>query len=354
MSAFDHPNVAERRSVVPQAVSFKTVDGRVRSECVDRGAWPETPLEQARGDFLYALPPDPVQGVHPEDPAPRQDGVPGHRDGRVRVYRPRALFESQILGRYPLNVEIGLFNPGAWDAAVERWKAGPPAAQLGKLPDRIGVDAAREGDDDTCFAPAWGESTEQLLRTWDNAERERNEKVKADLLENRRVRVGEIRIAPKGRGPEVAKHIAGIYGHSPWNVDEGGVGASVLDHAKDVLRLDAVGVSFAAVAPARLPEEYWCENMRAALYVRAAMLIDRGLVDVPDDRLLREEVLAHRLVFGERTVEENGQKWRAQTVRILEKDEIKKKIKRSPDRADAFVLSLFSPARFEILIGRAW
>lgn len=174
---------------------------------------------------------------------------------------------------------------------------------------------------------------------------DKQEEVRAAILADR-VRVGELRIAPKGDGPTAARYIAKDFRDCPWNVDvTGGIGASIHDHAKQVLHIDSHEVSFSSSPPSRLPEEPYCENVRAALYIRASMLVNRGLADVPDDPILREEVMAAELVHGTRTaeVQENGRtiKKRMPSVRILDKDEIRKKIGRSPDRADSFVLSLW-------------
>ena len=149
----------------------------------------------------------------------------------------------------------------------------------------------------------------------------------------------------KGDGIQVAQQIARIYAGSPWTVDEGG-GQSVIDHSRRMLGLDVMGISFAGAAPDPTPGEEWSENMRAAMYVRAAMLLKRGLIDVPDDELLREELFAHYLIQKSRTVETHDPKrgWikeRKPSFLLCDKDdEVKPRIGRSPDRADAFVLSL--------------
>jgi hypothetical protein len=350
MDAFDHPNVRERRLVVMAAVDFKVIDARVR-DCRDRGSASSAQPDPEFGDFVYALPPS----LDAHESGPREDGILGHPAGELRIYRPTPAFEAQVRGQYPRSIDTGLFNPGAWDSGVARWRAWQDP---GKPPDAVGVDAARTGADDTCAAPRWGEDGEAMLRAWAAAAKGVDEKLTAALLAplgeavqwsptewitGRRIRVGELRIAPKGTGTQVAEWLTRIWPRSPWNVDEGGVGASVLDHARDVLGVQASGVSFAASPPPPVHEEPWCENTRAALFVRAAMLINRGLVDPPDDDLLREEILAHELVHGSKVVEEAGAKVRKPSVRILEKDEVKKKIGRSPDRADAFVLALWRP-----------
>lgn len=337
IDALGHPNVRERRTVVQSAISFRTIDGRVRADCVDRGAAGQVQPNPDHHDFLYALPPP-----NAEERGSREDGVPGHPDGQVRVYRPNGIFQGQVLGRWPDSSNTGLFDLVSLNAAIARWRSQPEPSTP---PDRVGFDAAREGDDDSVVAPAWGEPAETLLRAYADARHE--PAAMQELLENRRVRVGMMTVLQKGTGPEVAQQAAALYPASVWNVDEGSVGASVYDHAVAVIGIDAVGVSFGAAAPKPTPGELWSENMRTALYVRAAMLVTRGLVDVPDDPLLREELIAHRLIHRTRVFDVfdqwgNKRRERKPSVLLLSKDEVKELIGRSPDRADAFVLALYA------------
>ena len=341
LDAFDHPNVRRRSVVVPGAIGFKVIDHRV-GKCSDRGPYPLNVPDIEHDDFLYALPP-PFAGW--EEKGARDDSIPGHPDADVHVWRPTSIFQAQVRGQWPKSFDGGLFSPAKIDASMKRWREGRSPAEV---PDRLGVDCAREGDDDTMFCPAWGESGDSLIRKYHNLEMGNQLRAIDEMLANQRIRVGEIHTAPKGKGPPVVEAILRVFpDQCPWNVDEGGVGASVLDHALLVLRLHGVtGVSFAASAPPRLPGEYLCDNTRAALYCRASMLIDRGLVDIPDDPILRSELLAHSLVSSTRVVEEivNGSviKERKPSVLILEKPQVKKKIGRSPDRADALVLALWA------------
>lgn len=347
LSALDHPNVQERRYIVPGAIDFRVIDRRVRTGCVDRGLHSEVPPDLNFGDFLYALPTPGVDTGEGDGLSGELGGLPvrGHARGQVRVYRPGVQFQGQVLGQFPTGVDAGLFAPGAWDAGVERWRAGmDPDAP----PDAVGFDVAREGDDDSMLAPRWGLGAEELLRRHADAVAEVNDARLEELRETQRARVGALRTLPKGDGPAVAEAAARLYSRSPWNVDETGVGSSVLDHARRVFGLDVTGVSFASSALAPLPGEEWAENLKTTLYLRAAALVRLGLVDPPDDDALREEILAHELLHGSRTVEvrdERGtRKERKPSVRVLDKDTVKRRIGRSPDRADAFVLALFSPA----------
>jgi hypothetical protein len=348
LDAFRHPNVQQRQPVIPDAIDFKVVDARVRDDCRDRGAWPDVTPELEQGDFVYALPP--VGGAHgPAGAAAagaRADGIPGHPAGAPHVYRPNAAFTAQVRGQWPESSESGLFGAGDIDQAMARWKASPDPDVATVPPDRVGVDPAREGIDDCTAAPAWGDSAEVLLRAYAEAQKAGEEAI-AELRATRRVRIGRIRVLPKGDGVDTARRLDAMFPGSPFVLDDGGVGTSPHDQLYRVLERDSTPVSFAASPLPRVPDEPWSDILRTQLYVRAAMLTRRGMVDIPNDPLLREELLAHEVIETARTAEEfNPQKKRLEKIRrsavsLIPKDEIKKRIGRSPDRADVFVISLF-------------
>jgi hypothetical protein len=339
LDAFEHPNIRQRVGVIPDAVDCRVIDDRVRTDCTDRGAAPATPVELEQGDFVYALPPR----LDTPERGGRTDGVPGHPDGEPRVYRPTGAFMAQVRGQYPSSNDAGLFSAGAWDAAVARWREeqDPPTA-----PDSVGVDVAREGKDDTRSAPRWGDGASALLRAYATAQPVGAVAV-ADLQRMRRARIGALTLFPKGDGVDTGDRIARQHPDSPLVIDDGGVGSSPLDYLGRVIGRQVLGVSFGGSAFPSLPGEPVCENMRTQLYVRAAMLVARGLCDVPPSARLREEVLAHRLEYTTRTVERinaikgRTEKVRVTSVRLVEKKEVRKLIGRSPDESDAFVLALY-------------
>jgi hypothetical protein len=339
LSAFDHPNVIERKLVIPPAVDFKVVDARVRVDCRDRGPFPGTPIEPEHHDFVYALAEPNAREV-----GARSDGYRGHPHGKLRVYRPGGTFTAQVLGQWPQSAEDSLFNPAAIDASMARWRESQDPTTP---PDRVGVDVAREGKDDAAAAPSWGATAESILRAWFDAEL-RGPLAMANIRVNRRIRIGEIRVLPKGDGVDIARHLIQLFPRSPFNVDETGVGSSPLDHLRRVLHRDVFGVAFGSAAtPPITDAEPWSENLRTQLYVRLALLVNRGLVDLPDSPTLREELLAHSLHHGDKTFERLDRrtnqtvKERVPSVALLPKDKIKKLIGRSPDLAEACVLSVF-------------
>lgn len=341
LNALEHPNVRARENVVAGAVAFSVIDARVRDDTRDRGPYPATPLEPEQHDVVYALPPE--GGDVAEEHGPREDGIPGHPDGQPRVYRPNAAFTAQVLGQWASDADGGLFRPGDWDAGVHRWRQRPDPSTP---PDRVGADMAREGGDETTAAPAWGETGGAILRLYADAQLDGAAAVERIRHENR-ARVGEIRVLAKGDGVDTAQALDKLFPRSPFIMDESSVGSSPYDHLTRVMGRDATGVSFSNTPLDPLPGEPYSENLRTQLYVRAAMLVNRGLVDPPDDPLLREEILAHRVEPTRKTVERRDprthriEKIRVDAVALISKDDIKKLIGRSPDRADAFVLSVF-------------
>lgn len=333
LSAMDHPNVLERRPVIPAAISHHDFDDAVETECDGLGPYPETLPDPDRQDFVYALPPRPA----PEEDAPRADGFPGHRDGVLHVYRPRGLFAPRRLGLYPVDEAGGLFDPVAWDRAVARWLASQdPTAP----PDRVGVDAAGGGRDDICAAPSWGQDQDTLLSLHAEALQDRDLKRLAAMQATERIRIGRILALPSGRGPAIASHLEELYPRSYWQVEDIGDGKSVLDHGRDVLRheqLSAINVTGSPPPGHPLHDEQICGNFRASMFVRFAMLVNRDLVDVPDDPKLREEVMAMELRY-DRLQKVDGE--RRLVAYLIPKKWLKHRLGRSPDRADAAVLSL--------------
>lgn len=336
MSALRHPNVVQRNAAIPDAISYKVIDQRVLNECRDMGKASDTIPDANELDFLYALP-----SSAGEERGGRPDGIAGHPDGTPRVYRPGPTFAAQVLGQWPRSTRSSLFSVRALEEAMERWDAD---RKRSPMPDCVGVDPAREGDDTSTYLPRWGRDAEELLRAYAEAVKQGPAAVET-IRRERRQYLGEFVTAPSGDGPSVAIHIMQRFALSTFAIDEGGVAASVLDHMVRVLGARATGVSFSAAPLPPTPGETYSENFRTMLYVRAALLVAAGLVDVPSDVRLREELLAHETSPRARVVtvmDSSGmeRKERKESVLLIEKDEIKKRIGRSPDRADAFVLAV--------------
>lgn len=335
LSALDHPNVETRSTVVPGAISHTEIDELVRVHTIDQGPFPGTPLDIDRGDFAYALP---AQGT-PER-GPRKDGIPGHAGDDVRVRRPMAVAETSILGRTASQGDTGLFSADAIQRSVERWRATTaPATKY----SRVGLDPARSGADDSCAAPAWGESAESLLRAYFEAQQRGPAAVKA-LQTTRRIRIGQIEVLPKGDGKVVGEATVARFPGIPVTADVGGPGCAPVDYMRHVLGVQVGDIDFGGLPPSPVPQQMQCENMRSHMYVVLAMLVARDLADLPPDPALHEELLAHVIAYKSRSVGDGDDRQRVTSVLIRSKDEVKSKIGRSPDRADAAVLSVTEPA----------
>lgn len=389
LSALDHPNVRLRRAEVGGgAISHQIIEGRISTECLARGPYPGTEVDAELCDFVYALPPPGM----PEREGPRKDGYPGHPDAPMMVWRPAGMFVPQVLGKFPLESQDGLFDMQAWNRAVARGKRrSPPDRQ----PDRLGFDVAREGADSSVGAPAWGRPAAEIMRAWRDAEVEEppededapvepalavdlirallagqseepeeespEDRQRALVLSRRamlehpehRLYIGSLVVARKGKGPEVVEDTyskltrSGIDAPLGWVVDEGGVGASVVD----VLSLRSVPrrpVSFGGSPDAKEPDENYSENQRTQMMMRLAWLVARDLVDLPDDAMLTEEARVARISWGDRPTTELGQRevrGRSKThatARLMARQDFMDALGRSPDRLTAVALATMS------------
>ena len=338
LSALDHDNVTERRLVIPEAITWQRLEARIRDQCENLGPWPAVAPDPDYDDFLYALTPGSPDAPETEDPeATREDGILGHSDGSACVFRPRGNFAPQSLGRYPKGGERSLFDPAALDQAMARWRE----AHTPEVPaDRVGLDSSYGGDA-ICAAPVWGEDAASLLIQYQEAMENGDTEAVEDLQTYKRAYVGWIHLLPAGRPPQTARWMLDHYPRSHWMVEHAGGGEGVCDHAREVLgHHDLTPINPSDSAPHRLEEEPICGNHRAALYARAAMLVQRGLVDVPDDPMLREELLAMSLHY-DRVLTIDGEK--QQAAHLTPKKRLLQTLGRSPDRASAFVFALSQP-----------
>lgn len=340
LSALDHPNVAGRlhdgdAGYVRGAIAYGVIDERVRAWCTHMGRYPDVQPDANEGDFVYALP---APGA--AERGSRQDGYAGHPDGELRVYRPSAQFQGQVLGQFPTAADSAMFPIALLNAAMERYRARAAAGMLPReLPDRVGLDVATTGADNAVATPAWGNDGEALLRTWATALQDRDEWL-LERLQRVHAVLGESRTLRKGTDDVVANAAAEAWPYSPWVVDEAPPG--VKTYMGKVLGLEVAGVSFGGVPPEPTPGESYAADMRTALYIRLSMLVKLGLVDIaPNPELVRQLVVMRLLDHpSTRSVLVDGAKESVQAERLIPKDELRRILGRSPDEADSAVLAL--------------
>lgn len=205
---------------------------------------------------------------------------------------------SRVLGQFPRGGTNQLIELADAEAALTRWD---PDAEPDDGPIDIGVDVARFGDDDSII--------------W--------------------IRQGRGTLAVQQHHGRDTMEIAGIvvdcirtYNPRRVNVDDIGVGGGVTDRLHELGHRDIVaGVNVAM--PANDPERFG--NLRAEGWWLMRDWIRSGGI-IPQDRAIVEELTSTAYKFSS-----SGK------IMMEPKDDVKKRLHRSPDRADALMLSLLNP-----------
>ena len=352
LSSLRHPNVLERRVVIPGCVTHHDVERRLRLPGHARrlGRCDEIDPDPKFKDFVYALP-DPKQ---PDAEGPRPDGFPGHPEATPLVWRPSPKCCGQDLGVWPPASTSGLFDPMAWTDAVERWgqRVIPSCA-----PDVVGVDSADDGPDPIACTPRWGRSARDVFERYvlDLSEGaaspesvlvcprcEGVEPERCPLCEDGvfRTVLGEPRNAPKGTGDEIADFLL-----SSWPVER--VGGRVVRpvfvidksagmricEALERRGVDYRPVSFGGSPDEAVPGQQQAMNKRASMFGNFSDAVNHGLVDVPPSDALRSQTILLEREIVYRSAEPQ---WKVQ-----EKVKIKAALGgQSPDDADSAALAL--------------
>jgi hypothetical protein len=232
----------------------------------------------------------------PDDPdrSPRIDA--GWAQEQIDKYgREDAWVMSYILGKFPKSGLNTLLSP---DEVEDAMKRGARPEEYAYAQKRLGIDVARFGLDSTVIFPRQG-------------------KVAYKPVQMR-----------QATGPEIAARVAAA--KAQWGSelelidDTGGFGATVIDQ----LRLGGhgcMGINFSSK-----PSNAKYYNKRAEMWFLMAEWVKRGGC-LPRDPELKKELCAPQYSFN------NGKL-------ILEsKDQIKKRLGMSPDKADALALTFAMP-----------
>ncbi|ARU40198.1 hypothetical protein CCB80_03210 [Armatimonadetes bacterium Uphvl-Ar1] len=215
-------------------------------------------------------------------------------------YRPGPLFESRVMGRWPSQATNSVWSNAAWQACLIQ-KPIPQAALA------IGCDVARFGDDFTSIHVRRGRASlyHFTVNGW---------------------RTGQI----VGELKKLAKLFCEDF-EDPRNimiaVDDDGIGGGVVDGLVEggyfVLPMNGGAVP-------RVPDDY--PNVRSEAWFCSAELAGRGEIDVSRLSKEHQQLLMTQLLAPTWQLDSSGR-------RVVEKKELtKKRIKRSPDDADAFNL----------------
>lgn len=218
-----------------------------------------------------------------------------------------SLFTSKVRGEFPDSDSEGVIPLGWVEKAMQRyrdWEAASSPTPVGRTV--IGVDVAREGDDETCIARRSGEITTQI-RTYS----------KVDTVETTGYVTAALSIFPDS---------------STAIVDAVGVGGGVVDMLRTAgLPIIAFNGANSAKTLKDRTGEFGFVNLRAASWWNLREMLDpsrHSTIALPPDEMLKSDLCAPRW-----KVMQGGK------IQIESKDDIKQRLGRSPDKGDAVVMA---------------
>lgn len=249
----------------------------------------------------------------------------------------------------PSHVAQGLANPQSVDQMRRTWGEGSPrwkARVEGQFPDEA---------EDALILRSWVEAAQKRSLPLDQpgspkvfgCDVARSGSDATTVYENRG---GRIRRRHYRRGDDLMATVDAIRGlqrepHAfvpPAIVDANGIGAGVFDR---LVQQGSSALAFVGSERAERPDRF--VNRRAECFWWLREALREGLVDLdPEDEELAQELLALR--YGED---------RSGRVQIERKDQLRGRLRRSPDRADAVAMTfhrhLWRPLRLEAVQRRA-
>lgn len=240
-------------------------------------------------------------------------------------YRPSDLYRTKVLGIFPKS-DSGALIPVEWiELANQRYEEFKRVEKISiwkKKPLRLGVDIAGMGRDSSCFCFRYGQIVEpfRMMHSGGNAE---HMKVTGEMINILRMNVN----AFEGLWPQAF-------------LDSIGEGAGVYSRALEMSEIDGNdwirvhSVKFSAKSLNKdATGQYEFDNLRAYLYwaVRDWLnpIHNKEACLCPDEEL-KEELTSMQWEFKSNS-----------KIIIEPKDDIKKRLKRSPDKSDALANTFY-------------
>ena len=283
LNALEHINIkSELRGLappIPSAIRLNRVLDRIATEC-------EPTSKPNEGDTDRQL-------------------VFEFPEGTGFWWKPKtAAFEAQVLGRWPLITTESVISPAMVDEAFRRGFMLDNEQQL-----VIACDIARFGSDRTVIVVRRGPVIIEIIELSKRNSKEVIDEINKTIYQH--------------ASKDEAKYVPVIID------DTGGYGGGVIDFAGG---LRVIPVNFSS----KSPQELVTYNMRSHLWFNLSEVLRAGMCDIsrlPASQVgrMREELSSARYRFDER-----GRK------RVEPKTQIKQRLKRSPDIADALALSYHS------------
>lgn len=205
------------------------------------------------------------------------------------------VYRVRVLGEFPLTEDDAVIGLGIVEAAIDRQVAPSESAVV------WGLDVARFGDDTTALAKRRGNILLEPVTEWK----------KLDLMQTVGRVVSEYRLAtPRPNA---------------INVDVIGLGAGVVDRLRE-LGLPARGINVGE-SPATDDDRYM--RLRDELWFKGRSWFESRAVSIP-----RDDGLISEIVGPKYKIESSGK------LKVESKDDMKKRGVKSPNKADAFLLTL--------------
>lgn len=303
LDSLNAPNVLEQKIVIPGQVDWPWVNDKVETWCQ---VIEESDFNEGEGDFWWV-----------------------NEKGRL-CYRPNDLFRVKVRGMFP-KVSSDVLVPIEWvELANKRWleaqtghvtdphgNKGTPA-QLVKLtkPMRLGVDVAGMGRDASCFLPRHGNYVD------------RPEMIHSGGTANHMEVAGKVIVKLR----ENTNTFTGLYAQA--FIDTIGEGAGVFSRTEEQKIQHVYSCKFSESAVDGLGNpykdvtgQYEFLNMRAFAYWAVRDWLDpahKTGAMLPPDEEITQDLTETKWKFMS-----NGK------IQIEPKEEIKKRLKRSPDKGDA-------------------
>lgn len=306
LSALRHPNVITGEDIIPGAVTRETVVRRINqwTRPAVEGEEPTASRKFEVPDFLVGTVANSLQGI----PYPPLD--PG-----LRVIMESA-FSYMILGQYPEQGENQLISADWIKKARERWdeyvaKNGerPPA-----MKPKLGLDIAEFGQDFNAPVLRYGNFVPKIDRIWQGVD-------------------------PTVSG-ERAAEICRIKNVDILYVDGTGYGSSVAPQVSKLIK----GLRCISVKVAGKPDPTITSELGEFFQIRDQLWwACREWLREEEAMLPPEPMLLEELMTPTYRIDDRGK------IHMMDKDSMREKLKRSPNYADALILTFIPGGRARVI-----
>lgn len=300
LDSLNAPNVLHKKDIIPGQVSWDTINEQVKMWCSPIN---ESDYIESEGDFFWT-----------------------NELNEKACYRPSDLFRTKVRGLAP-KVSADVLIPYDWiEAANRRWKELQKEDYDNRIfPGqlRLGVDVAGMGRDSSTFCHRYGNYVDKFESHQSGG--------KADHM------------AIAGKTKSILTNVTnankGTYAKA--FIDTIGEGAGVYSRLIEQGLKNAISCKYSEAAMYRdkpLKEatgEYEFANMKAFLYWSVRDWLNPAYKHnpaLPPDQELAEELSETRWEFMS-----NGK------IKIESKEDLKKRLKRSPDKGDALANTFYPP-----------